>query len=105
MTIKQNLGRIKQINLKEVFEKEDKDFTPWLNENLNILGEKLNLDIIDSNIEENVGSFSCDIIARDSDSNKIIIIENQFGATDHDHLGKILTYAAGKQAGIIIWIA
>ncbi|MDL1957733.1 MAG: DUF4268 domain-containing protein [Candidatus Desulfofervidus auxilii] len=68
-------------------------------------GKKLNLDIIDSNIEEGVGNFSCDIIARDSDSNKIIIIENQFGTTDHDHLGKILTYAAGKQAGVIIWIA
>lgn len=103
--IKQKLGKIKQVNLKDVFEKEDKDFTPWLNENLDILGEKLNLDIIDSNLEENVGNFSCDIIARDSDSNKIIIIENQFGTTDHDHLGKILTYAAGKQAGIIIWIA
>ena len=103
--IKQKLGKIKQVNLKDVFEKEDKDFTPWLNENLNILGKKLNLDIIDSNIEESVGNFSCDIIARDSDSNKIIIIENQFGTTDHDHLGKILTYAAGKQAGVIIWIA
>lgn len=103
--IKQKLGKIKQVNLKDVFEKEDKDFTPWLNENLDILGGKLNLDIIDSNIEENVGNFSCDIIARDSDSNKIIIIENQFGTTNHDHLGKILTYAAGKQAGIIIWIA
>ncbi|RLG10553.1 MAG: DUF4268 domain-containing protein [Thaumarchaeota archaeon] len=103
--IKQKLGKIKQVDLKDVFEKEDKDFTPWLNENLNILGKKLNLDIIDSNIEESVGNFSCDIIARDSDSNKIIIIENQFGTTDHEHLGKILTYAAGKQAGVIIWIA
>lgn len=103
--VKQKLGKIKQVNLKDAFEKEDKDFTPWLNKNIEILGEKLNIDIIDSNIEEKVGNFSCDITARDSDSNKIIIIENQFGATDHDHLGKILTYAAGKQAGIIIWIA
>ena len=68
--IKQKLGKIKQVDLKDVFEKEDKDFTPWLNENLNILGEKLNIDIIDSNVEENVGNFSCDITARDSDSNK-----------------------------------
>uniref|UniRef100_A0A7V3ZYR7 DUF4268 domain-containing protein n=1 Tax=candidate division WOR-3 bacterium TaxID=2052148 RepID=A0A7V3ZYR7_UNCW3 len=103
--VKEKLGKIKQINLKDVFEKEDKDFTPWLNENLGILSEKLNLDIIDSNIEENVGNFTCDIVAKDSDSNKTIVIENQFGTTNHDHLGKILTYAAGKQAGIIIWIA
>lgn len=72
---------------------------------MDILAKKLNLEIIDNNIEERVGQFSCDIIARDSDTNKIIVIENQFGTTDHDHLGKILTYAAGKQAGIIIWIA
>lgn len=103
--IKPKLGKIKLVNLRDVFEKEDRDFTPWLNENLDILGEKLNIDIIDSNIEENIGNFSCDIVARDSDSNKIIVIENQFGTTDHDHLGKIITYAAGKQAGIIIWIA
>ncbi|MFH1231414.1 MAG: DUF4268 domain-containing protein [Planctomycetota bacterium] len=103
--IKQNLGKIKTVKLTEVFGKEDKDFTPWLNYNLGILGEKLGLDIIDSNIEEEVGRFYCDIIAKDSNTNKIIIIENQFGATDHDHLGKIFTYASGKNASIVIWIA
>ena len=99
------LGRIKTIPLKDVFKKEDKDFTPWLNENLDTLGDKLNLDIIDGNIEEGVGSFNCDIIAKDSNSNKVVIIENQFGTTNHDHLGKILTYSAVKEASIIIWIA
>lgn len=103
--LKQNLGKIERVHLKEVFSREDRDFTPWLNENLDILGEKLDLEIIDSNIEEDVGSYSCDIIAKDSDSNKTVIIENQFGATDHDHLGKIFTYASGKNASIIIWIA
>lgn len=103
--IKGHLGKIEQVNLREVFSKEDKDFTPWLNENLDILGKKLNLDIIDGTIEVGVGSFNCDIIAKDSDSNKTIIIENQFRATNHDHLGKIFTYAAGKDASIIIWIA
>jgi len=103
--IKQKLGKIEQVKIREVFDREDEDFTPWLNENISILGEKLNLNITDNNIEENVGNFHCDIIAKDSDSNRTIIIENQFGATDHDHLGKILTYAAGKDAGIIIWVA
>jgi len=99
------LGRIEIMRLRDVFKKEDKDFTPWLNENLNTLGNKLDLDIIDSNIEEVVGSFNCDIIAKDSNSKKTVIIENQFGTTDHDHLGKILTYSAVKKASIIIWIA
>jgi hypothetical protein len=102
---KETLGEIKIINIRDVFKKEDSDFTPWLNENLGILGKKLNIDIIDNSIEVGVGSFSCDIAAKDSDSNNIIIIENQFGTTDHDHLGKILTYSAGKDASIIIWIS
>lgn len=100
-----NLGKIKRVNLKDVFRKEDKDFTPWLNEHLDELGKKLNIDIIDSTIEEKVGSFNCDIIAKDSDSNKIVVIENQFGPSNHDHLGKIFTYAAGKGASIVVWIA
>jgi len=103
--LKQKLGRVKRVKVRDVFSKEDRDFTPWLNENIDILGEKLNLEIIDSNIEEGVGSFSCDIVAKDSDSNKTVVIENQYGATDHDHLGKIFTYAAGKNASIIIWVA
>ena len=100
-----NLGKIEFVGIREIFRNEDEDFTPWLNENLNILGKKLNLDIIDGNIEEPVGGFSCDMVARDSDSNKIIVIENQYGTTDHEHLGKIFTYASGKNAGIVIWIA
>ena len=101
-----NLGKIELVSVKDVFSKgEERDFTPWLNENLSALGDKLNLEIIDSNIEEDVGRFSCDIIAKDSGTKKTVIIENQFGATDHDHLGKICTYAAGKDAGLVIWIA
>jgi hypothetical protein len=72
---------------------------------LEILGEKLDLDLIDGNIEESVGNFYCDITAFDSDKKNMIIIENQLGTTNHDHLGKILTYAAGKDASIVIWIA
>jgi hypothetical protein len=103
--LKQKLGRKQVVEVRQVFEKESRDFTPWLNENLDLLSEKLNLEIIDSSIEEDVGEFSCDIVAKDSDSNRTIVIENQFGVTNHDHLGKIFTYAAGRSADIIIWIA
>jgi len=103
--IKQELGQIKQVDLRDVFEKEDKDFTPWLKEHLHILEEKLGLDIIDSETEVRVGNLICDIVAKDAESNRAIIIENQFGTSDHEHLGKILTYAAHKDANTIIWIA
>lgn len=103
--IKKELGKKKYLKMREVFETEDKDFTPWLNDHLDMLSEELDIDIIDSNVEEGVGDFSCDIVAKDSDTKQTIIIENQFGTTDHDHLGKIFTYGAGKNAKIIIWIA
>lgn len=103
--IKKELSRKKFVSIRDVFEREDKDFTPWLNDNLDILSHELNIDIIDSNIEKAVGDFSCDIVATDADSNRRVIIENQFGQTDHDHLGKIFTYAAGTDAKTVIWLA
>ena len=99
------LGKIETFSLKTVFHREDNDFTPWLCENIGLLADVLNLELIDISREERIGKFSCDIIAREAQSGELVIIENQFEATDHDHLGKVLTYAAGKGAGIIIWIA
>jgi len=102
---KQKLGKKEYIQVSEVFDKENKDFTPWLNENLELLSEALNLEIINSTSEEDVGDFSCDIFAEEAGSGRKVIIENQYGKTDHDHLGKVFTYAAGKEAAIVIWLA
>jgi hypothetical protein len=100
----QEIGPITYMRPSSVF-KNEKEFTRWLNEHLNILGEKLNIDMIDSNIEEPIGSYYCDITALDSNTEEKIVIETQYNQTNHDHLGKILTYAAGRDARIIIWIA
>lgn len=99
------LRRLERVYITSVFMNEAADFTPWLNNNLSFLGELLGLDIVESRIEQDVGRFSCDILAKDNNTNNKIVIENQFGATNHDHLGKILTYASGLDAKIMIWIA
>ena len=101
-----HLGRLMKVDLREFFKDETRDFTPWLAEetNLELLGDTLGLDIELEDIEMRVGKFFADIVALDRNSNRTIIIENQLEKTNHDHLGKIITYASGKSAGIVIWI-
>ena len=100
-----NIGKITRISIRDEFPDEARNFTPWLKENLHYIGEKLHLSFNDeSETEVSVGRYSCDVMAHTTDGQRVVI-ENQFGHADHDHLGKILTYAAGLEADILIWIA
>lgn len=107
MTKKISLGKIEKIDLREIWETEDKDFTPWLAEEKNIaqLGDAIGIELEVESQEKNVGSFRADILARDTAANHYVLIENQLEVTDHKHLGQIMTYAAGLDAFTIIWIA
>ena len=101
------LDKLKQIkDLREIWPNEAKDFTPWLakEDNLALLSETIGIDIVLEEKESPVGSFSLDIFAKEESTDRTIIIENQLEDTNHDHLGKLLTYAAGKDAKNIIWI-
>ena len=100
------LGRIEKLSdLRKVWPDEARDFTPWLANNLDLLNNELDLTLELVEKESNVGEFSCDILAKESGTNNYAVIENQIEKTNHDHLGKLLTYAAGKQAKYVIWIA
>ncbi|MYK17622.1 DUF4268 domain-containing protein [Candidatus Poribacteria bacterium] len=104
------LGCLQPVDLRSIWPTEDKHFTPWLakEENLNLLGKALNMGLEFEDREVNVGRFRADILCRDlgSPQNEMwVLIENQFGVTNHDHLGKILTYAASLDAHTMIWIA
>lgn len=98
------LGDLKQVAIRQLWPYEARDFTPWLVENIDRLSEAIGLDLEVSAREAGVGDFSLDILAKDLGTGRSVIIENQFGATDHDHLGKLITYAAGTDATAIIWI-
>ncbi|MDP2907178.1 MAG: DUF4268 domain-containing protein [Nanoarchaeota archaeon] len=100
------LGKLKKIDLRKAWEHEALDFTRWLaeKENLAILSEEIGIDIKLLQTEAQVGKFNVDILAEDETTGKKIIIENQLEYTDHDHLGKLITYASGYDAEIIIWI-
>ena len=102
----QKLCELKSIDLREIWKHEAIDFTNWLaeEENLNSLGDVIGVDIELIQKEAEVGSYRVDILAQDTNCEKKIIIENQLEMTNHDHLGKIITYASGYDAEIVIWI-
>lgn len=100
-----DLGSIKNVAIQDVWPREASDFTPWLASNLNYLSEKLDMELTADITEAPVGDFSADIIARDLSTNRIVVIENQFGQSDHRHLGQIITYAAGRGATAVVWVA
>ena len=101
----QEFGKIKSLNLREIWPNEATDFTPWMAENIQRLGECLGMDLEIEDMEATVGNFYLDILAKDLGSSRIVIIENQLTETDHDHLGKLLTYAGGLDASVVIWIS
>lgn len=106
MSLKQPLGTIEKVELRDVWPHEARDFTNWLaeDESLSLLGDAIGIDIELVETESQVGSFNADILATESGSDRRIVIENQLEDTNHDHLGKIITYAAGKGAEVIIWV-
>jgi hypothetical protein len=100
------LGKLEKVDLREYWRHEALDFTRWLSEpeNLNELGDEIGLDIKLIQTEAGVGRFNADILAQEETTGRKIVIENQLEATDHSHLGQILTYAAGVEAEYIVWI-
>lgn len=101
-----NIGKLKEVDVRKLWRHEQYDFSAWLADeiNLNYLNDILGLTLTDINTEVYVGPYRCDIVAKDETTNDVIIIENQLEPTNHDHLGKIITYAAGLNAKYIVWV-
>ena len=100
----QPLSSIERVDLRTAWPNEAADFTPWLEKNLSKLGDALGMDLEFQEREAPVGGYSLDILATDVNRNRLVVIENQLDSTDHDHLGKLLTYAAGKDASVVVWL-
>ena len=100
-----NLGTLKKItDLRSRWPHEALNFTPWVAEIVDLLADAVGLDITVDETESSVGDFNVDIYASETGTDRKIIIENQLEDTDHDHLGKLITYASGKGADVVIWV-
>ena len=102
-----NLSKLEEIkDLRTVWPHEALDFTPWLSQddNITLLADSIGIDITVDETESSVGDFNVDIFASETGTDRKIIIENQLEDTNHDHLGKLITYASGKSADIVIWV-
>ncbi len=97
------IGKIKRVPLRDVWKHEALDFTRWLQENIDILNEVIDLNLSNPEREQSAGSFNIDIVAED-ESGTPVIIENQLEKSDHDHLGKLVTYLVAMGARTAIWI-
>ena len=100
------LGRLKEVEVRDLWKHEQYDFSEWLSkkENIENLNEILGLTLIDISKETYVGSYRCDLFAKDETTGIKVIIENQLEISNHDHLGKIITYASGLDAKVVVWI-
>lgn len=100
------LGKLQEIDIRKVWQHEQYDFSKWLasEENIQELGDALNLSLTDVETEKFVGNYRCDILCKDEITGKVVLIENQLESTNHDHLGKIITYASGLDASVVVWI-
>lgn len=99
------IERIRRQPLRTVWLHEAHDFTTWLEQNLDLLNEHLHVGVDPENVqrEAGAGDFNVDLVAED-DSGRTVVIENQLERSDHDHLGKILTYQVMLDAEVVVWI-
>jgi len=97
------IGKMIPEKITRVWKKEDKNFTPWLADNIQVLGDALGFELETIQKEDHIGTFKVDIVAETKDSS-IVIIENQYGKTDHPHLGQLITYLTNREANIAVWI-
>lgn len=98
-----NIGLLRRVSLREVWKHEAQDFTQWLEKNIDVLSESLDLKLTEAQRERPAGDFSVDLVAEDEDGGAVVI-ENQLEKSNHDHLGKLITYLTAIGAKTAIWI-
>lgn len=97
------IGRVETLPIRKIFAKEAQNFTTWLESHIDALAERIGVELTVVQREKDVGEFNVDLLCEDSDQ-RPVVIENQLEKTDHDHLGKLLTYLVNLGASAAIWV-
>ena len=100
-----DLGTLEQVPVRDIWPHEENNFTPWLAENLYLLGNLLKLKLELRQVEAELPDAGrVDILAKDVTSGATVVIENQLEYSDDDHFARLMGYAASRDAGILIWV-
>lgn len=97
------IGKMRRVPLREIWPHEAHDFTTWLEHNADVLSDALGVVIDNIERERSAGAFNVDLVGEDASGNAVVI-ENQLERSDHDHLGKLITYLAAFEARTAVWI-
>ena len=97
------IEKIQRLPVRSIWKYEDRDFTTWLTDNIDVLTEAVGEELSNAEREQSTGNFSVDIKAED-EAGDVVVIENQLTKSDHDHLGKLITYLSSFDAKKAIWI-
>jgi hypothetical protein len=97
------IGRLQRVELREVWKHEAHNFTQWLEHNIDLLSDAVGLSLSVTRREGRAGAFACDLVAED-DAGSVVVIENQLERSNHDHLGKVITYLSALGAKAAIWV-
>lgn len=97
------IGKLQRVPLREVWKHEAADFSTWLEDNIDVLNELLDFNLSSAEREKSAGDFSVDLVGEDENGNTVVI-ENQLAKSDHDHLGKVITYLVALDAKAAVWI-
>jgi hypothetical protein len=97
------VGKLQRVPLRDVWRHEARDFTQWLQDNIDVLSEAIDLELVNVDREQAAGSFNVDLVAEDAGGGSVII-ENQLEKSNHDHLGTLITYLTAMSARAAVWI-
>ena len=100
-----DIGTLDRVAVRDVWPKEAGDFTPWLAKNVELMSEAMGMDLELEDQEVSVGNYSADVLLKEVSSGALVVVENMYGQTDHDHIGKLITYAAGLGASYAVLLA